>query len=80
MLKNVLEELRRNSDSEKSAVNAVCQVIFIWSTLPIPQNENDPPSRDAPKIVFVEPCPLEHSENFSGAQKCRSLIVDLTFL
>ncbi|OXA58597.1 hypothetical protein Fcan01_07864 [Folsomia candida] len=28
MLKNVLEELRRNSDSEKSAVNAVCQVIL----------------------------------------------------
>lgn len=28
MLKNVLEELRRNSDSEKSAVNAVCQTIL----------------------------------------------------
>ncbi|CAL8110482.1 unnamed protein product [Orchesella dallaii] len=27
MLKNVLEEIRRNSDSEKSAVNAVCQTI-----------------------------------------------------
>lgn len=27
MLKSVLEELRRNSDSEKSAVNAVCQTI-----------------------------------------------------
>ena len=27
MLKNVLEELRRNSDSEKSAVNAVVQTI-----------------------------------------------------